>query len=187
MAVETIKYDDSKNTPTNVEDRFFNMTTENIREELEIGRSKIVNVCMNLTSDYNKSSIIRANNAFLGKEVWLIGKRRFDRRGAVGSQHYETIKHVQTLEECIEVLKSEGYFVWAVDNTPSINPQVIYDADIPEKSAFVYGEEQAGLSAESVALCDGAIYQPQWGSVRSINVAQMAAVVMSEYSRRWRR
>lgn len=171
----------------NVQDRFFNMTTEQIKEALEVGRSKMVNVCMNLTSDFNKSSVVRANNAFLGKEVWIVGKRRFDRRGTVGTHHYETLKHVQTLEECIAELHEAGYTVYAVDNTPEINPMAVYDVELPELSAFVYGEEQAGLSAESVALCDAAIFLPQYGSVRSLNVAQAAAVMMSEYTRRWRR
>lgn len=184
--METYNFDDSGNTVTNADDRFYNMTTEQIKTALESERSDMINVCMNLTSDFNKSSVIRANNAFLGKEVIIVGKRRFDRRGAVGSHHYETIKHSLEIEPVIAELKASGYTVFAVDNTEAYNPQSVYKADIPEKSAFIYGEEQQGLSEDTIRMCDSMIYIPQYGSVRSINVAQAAAVIMGEYNRRYK-
>lgn len=181
--LETLCYDDSGNTPTNVADAFYNMTTEQIKAELKTGRSQLVNICMNLTSDFNKSSVIRANNAFLGREVIIVGKKRFDRRGCVGAHHYETVKYSETLEPVIENLKSEGYTIYAVDNVPEYAPKAVYDIALPDKTAFLYGEEQAGLAPENIALCDDMLYIPQFGSVRSINVAQAAAVMMSEYNR----
>jgi tRNA G18 (ribose-2'-O)-methylase SpoU len=187
MTIEEIHYNDAGNTPHNIDDKFFNMTTEQIKNALKVGRSPMVNICMNLTSDFNKSSVIRSNNAFLGREVIIVGKKRFDRRGTVGAHHYETVKHSLELAPVAEALKSEGYTIYAVDNTPEFHPQSIYDSEISEKAAFVYGEEQRGLSADEVALCDESIYIPQYGSVRSINVAQAAAVTMSEYNRRHKR
>lgn len=187
MSIETITYRDNTSTSHNVQDKFLNLTTEQIKEELLAGRSKMITVCMNLTSDFNKASIIRANNAFLGKEVIIVGKKKFDRRGTVGTHHYEIIKHADTFEDVAPVLQANGYTLFAVDNIDKYNPTPIYDIDLPEKSAFVYGEEQAGLSETIIEQCDSMIYIPQYGSVRSINVAQAAAVTMSEYSRRWRR
>lgn len=171
----------------NVIDSLKGLSAAEVKSELSARRSNLINVCMNHTDDFNKSSVIRASNAFLCKEIILVGKKKFDRRGSLGLHHLETVKHVQTLEECVAELHEAGYTVFAVDNTPEINPTAVYDVDLPELSAFVYGEEQAGLSAESVALCDAAIFLPQYGSVRSLNVAQAAAVMMSEYTRRWRR
>lgn len=181
--IETIEFKDM-GTPHNVADEFAGMTTEEINDELNLRRSDMVNVCMNLTSDFNKSSIIRANNAFAGKEVILVGKKRFDRRGTVGTHHYNKIRHSLTIEPVIEELRANGYKIFAIDNIPSFNPESVYTADIPVKSAFVYGEEQKGLSEEIIKLCDEMIYIPQYGSVRSINVAQAAAVIMGEYNRR---
>ena len=100
--------------------------------------------------------------------------------------HFEVMKHADSLEEGVEHLHSEGYTVYAVDNTPALQPAVVYDVELPEKSAFVYGEEQRGLALEEAALCDAAIYIPQRGAVRSLNVAQAAAVIMAEYTRQHR-
>ncbi len=171
---------------SNVQQQFMNLTAEQIKEATAGGRSELVNVCMNLTSDFNKSSVIRASNAFLARETYLVGARKYDRRGTVGSHHFEVIKHADTLEEVVEHLHSEGYSVFAVDNGPLLDPVALYDVEFPEKTAFVYGEEQRGLASEEIALCDGAVYVPQRGSVRSLNVAQCASVLMSEYTRQHR-
>lgn len=167
----------------NAVDKFQNMEAHQIREAIANGRSELVNVCMNLTSDFNKSSIVRSSNAFLCRETIFVGGKNYDRRGTVGTHHFEVIKHADTLEETVEYLHAEGYTVWAVDNLPDHNPQSIYDVELPLKSAFVYGEEQRGLSEDEIALCDGMLYIPQRGVVRSLNVAQAAAVMMAEYHR----
>lgn len=180
------QFDDSGNTAKNVQDIFLNMTTEQVAGALGAGRSQMVTVCANLTSDFNKASVIRAHNAFLGGDVFIVGKRKFDRRGTVGTHHYENIYHADSMAEVFDHLRSEGYSLFAVDNTPEFSPVSLYGVDLPEKVAFVYGEEQKGLEAETVALCDRAVYIPQFGSVRSLNVAQAAAVVMGEYTRQHR-
>lgn len=170
----------------NVVEQFKNMEAAQIREAIAGGRSDLVNVCMNLTSDFNKSSVIRASNAFLCRETIIVGNRRFDRRGSLGLHHFEVIKHADTLEEVVEYLHADGYTVYAVDNILELNPQAVYDVDLPSKSAFIYGEEQNGLSPEQIALCDSMVYIPQRGVARSLNVAQSAAVMMSEYNRQHR-
>ncbi len=171
----------------NVTDFYKRWETEAIRADLDTNRIPMVNICMNLTGEFNKSSVIRANNAFLGKEVWLVGKRKFDKRGSVGAHLYEHVKHAENWEELFEHLIAEGYTIFPVDNIESGDPKPLYAVDFPEKSAFLYGEEMLGLSAEAIAACNGEmVYIPQYGSVRSINVAQAAAVVMYEYSRQHR-
>lgn len=185
MAITTIEYETNR-PAKNVQSQFLNMEASQVKEALENGRSELVNICMNLTSDFNKSSVVRASNAFLCRETYMVGGRRYDRRGTVGMHHFEVLKHAETLEEVVDHLHSEGYVVYAVDNGPLLNPVALYDVDFPERSAFVYGEEQRGLSSEEIALCDEAVYIPQRGSVRSLNVAQAAAVMMSEYSRQHR-
>lgn len=171
---------------TNVADQFLNMTAEQIKEAIEGGRNQLVNVCMNLTSDFNKSSVIRSSNAFLCRETILVGKRQFDRRGTCGLHHLEVVKHAESLQEVVEYLHAEDYTIFAVDNGPLLKPVALYDVEFPERSAFVYGEEQRGLSSEEIALCDEAVFIPQRGSARSLNIASAATAMMSEYTRQHR-
>lgn len=181
---EVFEYDDTRNHSVNVDDSVLGKGTVAIRKIMDEKRSPMVNVCMNLTSDFNKAAVIRAHNAFLGGEVYIVGKRRFDRRGTVGTHHYSTIKHSPDLKTVIDHLHELNYTVYAVDNTPAFNPQSCYQTLFPEKSAFVYGEESRGLDQASVDLCDRTVYIPQPSPVpRSLNVSQAAAVLMSEYNR----
>lgn len=170
----------------NVVDMYKDWVVSEVRADLDKNRSCLVNVCMNLTNDFNKASVIRANNAFLGRAVYLVGRRQYNRRGTVGTHNYEHVYSADSLSEVLLLLKSEGYVVFGVDNTPCYDPVNLWDCFLPEKSVFVYGEEGRGLSSDEIGLCDRVVFIQQVGSVRSLNIAQAASCVMSEYSRRYR-
>lgn len=173
--------------PSNVHDEFMNRTVEQIKDATAAGRSAMVSVCMNLTSDFNKASIIRSHSAFLGGEIFIVGKRKFDKRGTVGTHCYNDIYQAHDLESVIRVLHDDGYTVVALDNNADFECTPIYETYLPKKTAFVYGEESCGLSNESLALCDRITYIPQFGAApRSLNVACAASIAMSEYTRRHR-
>lgn len=174
------------NPSNNVIDIYKKWSAEEIRAALQPNRMPLVNICINLGHGFNISSIIRASNCFLAKETYIVGRKRFDRRGAVGSTHIENCYHADTFDEVLEILHPLGYTIFAVDNIPEYNPKNLFDADIPVKSAFVYGSEGDGLSKDIIDKCDEMIFIRQTGSIRSLNVAQAAACIMSEYTRRYR-
>lgn len=184
MSFEEFHFADSmaEGGSRNTVDAYKDKMTSEIRATLDEQRSEMVNICMNLSSDFNKSSVVRASNAFLGKEVWIVGNRKFDRRGTVGTHHYETIKYSPDYKELFDHLIAEGYTIFPVDNREEFNPKVINEMVFPSKSAFLYGEEMLGLDDEVIKACNGdMIYIRQRGSVRSLNVAQAAAVTMCFY------
>lgn len=170
----------------NVRDIYKEWTAAEVRADLQKNRTDLVTVLMNVTHDFNKASAIRSNNAFLGKEVYIVGRRKFDPRGAVGCKKYERVLHADTLQEVVDKLHDDGYTVYAVDNQMEYHPANLWDEDFPRKSTFVFGEEQRGLSQEEIEMCDKMIYVAMYGSVRSLNVASCATVIMAEYSRRYR-
>lgn len=179
----------------NVSDEFKHMTTEMIRMSMQERRVPAVNVATNLTHDFNKASIVRANEAFAFKEIVFInrvneqhpeipeGVKHYNRRGTVGMHNYANMRHTVDWLSVFNEYREAGYTLYAVDNTPDFNPQALYNVEFPAESVFVYGEETLGLSREIVEACDKVIYIPQFGVVRSLNVAQAAAVVMYEYTR----
>lgn len=169
----------------NIAERYKQWTNDEIRADLQKNRSECVNIFMNVSGDFNKASAIRSHNAFLGKEVYIVGRRRYDHRGTVGTYHYETVYHADELREVIDILHAEGYTVFAVDNVIDYNPISIFDIQFPVKSAFVYGEEGDGLSLEHIEMCDKMVYIQQYGSVRSLNVASAASIIMYEYTKQY--
>jgi len=170
----------------NVIEQYKQSKTEEIRADLQSRRTDVVMILQHINYNINIGSVIRNNNAFLGKEVYIVGRRRYDKRGTAGTYHYEHVYHSDTLEEVVNYLHSLGYTIYAVDNIMDYNPVNILDEDFPKKSAFVFGEEGNGLSKREIELCDRMVYIQMFGSVRSLNVACAAAVVEYEYSRRWR-
>lgn len=191
---------DPKTDRRNVADEFKGMSDDFIRLELQKRRTQMVSIAMNLTHDFNKSACMRAHNAHAGKEFIFLNKpndqlpdvvegtKHWDKRGAVGTYNYESIRHlsVEHWKELFAELHADGYTIYAVDNTVGYDPKPIYDVVMPEKAAMVYGEEGLGLSDEMIKACDAMIYIPQFGSVRSLNISQAAATVMYEYSRQHR-
>src|ERR1700749_1985294 len=101
----------------NVIDYYKNWETEAIKADLDKNRSPMVNLCVNLTNDFNKSSVIRANNAFLGSKGIIAGKKRWDKRGAVGTHHYETIEYFEDPLVAINTYSiMQDYTIFPVDN-----------------------------------------------------------------------
>lgn len=171
----------------NVIDYYKQWTSKEIRADLQKNRTDIVMILQHVQYNINIGSVIRSNNAFLGKEVYIIGRRRYDKRSCAGVHHYETVYYSDCLKEVIEYLHSLGYIVYAVDNIMEYNPINLFDEQLPKKSAFLFGEEGAGLSQEDIKLCDKMIYIGMYGSVRSLNVACAATVIEYEYSKQWRK
>lgn len=179
----------------NVIDEFKGMATEIIRMSMQKRRVPAVNVTMNLTHDFNKASVLRANEAYAFREFALVNKinpqlpdkpegiKKFDRRGSVGVENYANVRHTTDWLSLLTEYRDEGYKIFAVDNIDEYEPVIIYDAVMPEKSVFVYGEEGLGLSKEIIEFCDEMIYIPQFGVPRSLNISQAAATVMYEYAK----
>lgn len=175
-----------KSQKNNVIERFKNDCAEEIRADLDTRRGDLVTICENLDYNINIGSVIRSNNAFLGKAVYITGRRRFDRRGTVGTTHLEHVYHADTTQEVIEMLREKGYYIFAVDNIAKYNPVNLAKYEfIPRKSAFVFGNEGDGLKEETIKLCDKVCYIQQFGSVRSLNVSQAAAIIQYEYTIRY--
>lgn len=170
----------------NVVDIYKKWSAEEVRADLQGRRTDLVNIVCQSRSDLNTSCVIRSSNAFLAKETYVVGRKKIDSRGAVGCGHYEKVFHADNLKEVVDKLHGLGYTVFAVDNIMEYGPQNLWDAEIPKKSAFVYGNESIGLTQEEMDLTDRMVYIQQDGAVRSLNVACAAACVMAEYSRRYR-
>lgn len=170
----------------NVIDFYKEWQTKDIRADLQEGRSEAIMIFENIDYNINIGCAIRSNNAFLGKSVYICGRRRYDKRSTAGTGHYENVYHADNIKEVIDLVHSLGYIVYAIDNIMEYSPVNLMDTTFPKRSAFVFGEEGPGLSQEAIDLCDNMLYIGMYGSVRSLNVAVAAGIVQYEYTRQWR-
>lgn len=166
----------------NVIDHYKNMSDELIKGDLCKVRSDLVVIAENYSSDFNLSSTIRNLNAFAGKEIWVIGDHRFDKRGSVGTYNYETINYSKDIMPVLESLRSQDYRIVAIDNVDSA--ENIEDYEWQPKTAIILGQEKIGISNEALNAADDIIFIPMRGSTRSLNVAVASGIVMYDYSKK---
>lgn len=170
----------------NVQDMYKRSLDEEIRADLDTRRSAAVQVFMNTENDFNISSAIRTHNGLNAGACYIVGRRKFDKRGTQGSHNYMHVFSATGYEEVFDKLHDDGYTIYAVDNILEHNPKNFWDVKFEEKSAFVYGTENMGLSDDVIKACDDMIYIDMLGSIRSFNLACTSSMVLSEYSRQHR-
>ncbi|GAA2573342.1 TrmH family RNA methyltransferase [Microbacterium binotii] len=169
----------------NVIDRYRYWRMDAIVADLDAHRHGFHVAIENWQHDMNIGSIVRSANAFAAAEVHIIGRRRWNKRGAMVTDRYQHVRHHDDVAAFAAWAAAENLPVIAVDNVPGSVP--VQDAELPERCVLVFGQEGPGLSPEAVAAASGVVEISQYGSTRSINAAAAAAVVMYEWCRRWAR
>jgi tRNA G18 (ribose-2'-O)-methylase SpoU len=159
-----------------------NLSDTIIKGDLNKRRFNFSVLLQNISHDFNKASVIRNNNAFTGQEIIIFGNKLDDIRGCCGAHKYENIKHVREISQLDGVFEEFDVII-GIDNIDGAKPIQSYTFQHNLKTLFVFGEEEIGLCGELLKKCDDILYIPQYGSVRSINVACASAIVMYEYTR----
>lgn len=163
----------------NVIDYYKYWKEDAIRASLDEKRHNFSVVCQNIQRDFNIGSVIRNANAFLAKEVIIYGSKKWDRRGSVGTHHYENLKYAKSLEELAPYIK--GKKIISIDNIPSATPIEAYEYYPDKNYVFVFGEENSGIDKEIINISDSVLYISQYGSVRSLNVGCASSIAMYDY------
>ncbi len=167
----------------NVIDQYRYWTMEAIVADLDTRRHPFHVAIENWQHDMNIGSIVRSANAFMAESVHIIGRRRWNRRGAMVTDRYQHVEHHEDIGDFAEWAAGTGIPLVAVDNVPGAVP--LDRADLPERCVLLFGQEGPGLSREALDTASSIVEITQYGSTRSINASAAAAVVMYEWCRRW--
>lgn len=163
----------------NVIDTYKNMSVEDIRLDVQRNVFPYSALMQHINGDFNISTFIRNANAFGVKEVFYIGKKKWDRRGAVGTHNYTQLTHLSCLED-LQALKPNHRLVAVETNIPEAEDVCDF---VPQKNdVFLFGEETSGLTKDILEICDAAVFIKQWGSVRSLNVGTASGVFFHRVS-----
>lgn len=164
----------------NIINHYFYWENEAILADLDSKRNNFSILCLNFKYDINISAVVRNANAFLAKEVIIYGRKKYDRRGAVGTQNYTRFKYVKENDNLDEVL-SQFEQILGIDNIPGAEPIEDFQWNPSIKTLICLGQEQIGLPQEIINRCHKLLYIKQYGSVRSLNVGCASAIVMYDY------
>ncbi|SDF35452.1 SpoU rRNA Methylase family protein [Blastococcus aurantiacus] len=165
----------------NVVDRYRYWTVPAIVADLDRRRHEFSVAIENFGHDLNIGTVVRTANAFLAAEVHIVGRRRWNRRGAMVTDRYQHLRHHADVGGLLAAAVEEQRQVVAVDNSPGAVP--IETADLPRRCLLLFGQEGPGLSEEARAGADLTVSIAQFGSTRSINVGVAAGIAMHAWIR----
>jgi len=163
----------------NVVDHYRYWTMEAIVADLDTRRHAFHVAIENWQHDLNIGSIVRTANAFLAHTVHIVGRRRWNRRGAMVTDRYQHVMHHETVEDLVVFASEQGLPIIAIDNVVESKP--LEKTPLPEACILLFGQEGPGLSPEALRSADQVIEITQFGSTRSINASAAAAIVMHQW------
>lgn len=161
----------------NVADHLKEKSEEEIRQILRETANPFAVCFEHWIGDFNMATGVRNANGFNAKEIYYIGERKWDRRGAVGVHNYTEIQWIPTVED-LALLRDRYTFV-GIDNVPGSVPMADYEW--PENTMMVFGEEGPGLTPAMQAWCKDIVHIEMFGSVRSFNCGSASAIAMYDF------
>jgi tRNA G18 (ribose-2'-O)-methylase SpoU len=165
----------------NVADRYRYWSIEAIVADLDTRRHDFAVAIENWQHDANIGTVVRTANAFLANEVLIIGRKRWNRRGAMVTDRYQHLRHLALLDDLVGYAAASGYTIVGIDNTPGSVP--IESAMLPRRSLFLFGQEGPGLTDEAHTVAELTLSIAQYGSTRSINAGVAAGIAMHAWIR----
>jgi len=160
----------------NVIDKYRYWTVAAVKSDLDKTRQPLHIAIENWQHDFNIGTIVRCANAFNVAAVHIIGKRHFNRRGAMVTDRYMNIIFHQTVDEFVNQMKSEKRHVIAIDNISGAVP--LAETKLLKNSVLVFGGEGPGISQAMQTASEKTVMIEQFGSTRSVNVGVAAGIVM---------
>ncbi|GAA3517061.1 TrmH family RNA methyltransferase [Actinocatenispora rupis] len=167
----------------NVVDRYRYWRREAIVADLDTRRHDFHVAVENWQHDLNIGTVVRTANAFLAREVHIVGRRRWNRRGAMVTDRYQHVRYHPTVDDLLAYAAVEGLAVVGIDNLPGAVP--LESVELPRKCLLLFGQEGPGLSAPARAAASLVCSIAQYGSTRSINAGVASGIAMHAWIRRY--
>jgi tRNA G18 (ribose-2'-O)-methylase SpoU len=166
----------------NVIDEFKDIPDEEIKQRLKETAFPYGVVAENFIGDFNLATLIRNSDVFNAKEVFYLGDKKIDRRGAQGCYHRKDITWLSTIEQFKEIQKRYATTI-GIDNISGAIP--ISDYNFVPETLLIFGSEGVGLTPAMQAMCDKIVYIEQHGSIRSLNVGTASGIILYEFVRQY--
>lgn len=172
-----------KQTDTrNLQDEYKGLSNEQVFDALEQNRNPLEVAIENVEHDFNAGTIVRSANNFNVAKVHIIGRRKYNRRGAMCTDKYLEVVHWGDLADFVEDQRARGQEIVAIENHTE-RAQPLAEKRFTNNTTLLFGSEGEGLSAEAIKLADDVREIESFGSTRSVNVGVAAGIAMYEWAR----
>ncbi|MBC2642799.1 MULTISPECIES: TrmH family RNA methyltransferase [unclassified Rhodococcus (in: high G+C Gram-positive bacteria)] len=165
----------------NVVDAYRYWTREAIVADIDRRRHPLHVAIENFGHDANIGTVVRTANAFAAAAVHIVGRRRWNRRGAMVTDRYQHVLHHPDVEGLVEFARERSLTIVAVDNTPGSVP--LETARLPRDCVLLFGQEGPGVTDHAKEVAAMTVSIAQFGSTRSINAGVAAGIAMHAWVR----
>jgi len=163
-----------ENDRRNVTDEFRGLSVAEIKRQLDTRRVALQIAVENLERDFNAGTIVRNANAFNVGAVHIVGRRQWNKRGAMATDFYMNVRYHQSVADFVKAVGNRP--IIGVDNIEGSVP--LNGFEFPGNAVLVFGSEGPGLSQEMIGACQAIVAIEQFGSTRSINVGVASGIAM---------
>lgn len=168
----------------NLIDEYKGLSNEEVAEQLAKKRSALQVAIENVNHDFNAGTIVRNANNFNVSIVHIIGKKKYNRRGAMCTDKYLEIKHWDTVADFVENQRGCGREIVAIENNVAgVKPLEV--KKFVQNTTLVFGGESNGITQELLEACDDVREISSFGSTRSVNVGVASGIAMYEWAKQW--
>ena len=165
----------------NVVDAYRYWTREAIIADIDTRRHPLHVAIENFGNDANIGGVVRTANAFAVDTVHIVGRRRWNRRGAMVTDRYQRLRHHDSTAELLEFAAGAGLCTVAVDNVPGAAR--LEEVSLPRDCLLIFGQEGPGITDDAKDGAALTVSIAQFGSTRSINASVAAGIVMHAWIR----
>ena len=166
----------------NLVDEYKGLTNEQVFLALEQKRNELEVAIENVSHDFNVGTIVRSANSFNVKTVHIIGKKKYNRRGAMCTDKYLKIVHWEKVEDFLKDQRERGREIVAIENNVP-EAKGLLNKKFVQKTTLVFGSEGEGISPKLLAEAEDIRFIESFGSTRSVNVGVAAGIAMYEWVR----
>ena len=164
----------------NLVDEYKGLSNEQVFAALDKKRTPLEVAIENVEHDFNIGTIVRSANSFNVQKVHIVGKKKYNRRGAMCTDKYLEIIHHNTIEEFLKT-QTDRELVAIENNTPRALP--LHDKKFVRDATLIFGSENNGITPELLDKSHDVRFIESFGSTRSVNVGVAAGIAMYEYAR----
>ncbi len=165
----------------NVADHYRYWRVEAIVADLDTRRHPFHVAIENWQHDRNIGGVVRNANAFLATEVHIVGRRRWNRRGAMVTERYQHVRHHDHVDALIDFARAGDLTIVGIDNVDGSVP--IESTPLPRSAVLLFGQEGPGLSDAAIGAADMVCSIEMFGSTRSINASVASGIAMHAWVR----
>ena len=166
----------------NLIDEYKGMTNEQVFDALSKKRNELEIAIENVEHDFNVGTIVRSANSFNARKVHIIGKKKYNRRGAMCTDKYLEIVYWLDYKDFMRDQKERGREIVAIENNIP-RAEGLVNKKFVQETTLVFGSEGEGITSELLAVADDVRFIESFGSTRSVNVGVAAGIAMYEWAR----